>query len=145
MVMYGNRSFDRQFDVVDLDPYGSAAPFLDAAVQSVSEGGLLAVTCTDKAVLCGNHPEACWAKYHAMSLNNRYYNESALRIMLANIDSHANRYKRYIVPLMSLSIDFYVRLFVRVYTSPAKVKVFPSLSPPPLFAPLSQTARRKIL
>eukprot|EP00957_Ditylum_brightwellii_P066730 5063637-Ditylum_brightwellii.AAC.1 len=25
-----------QFDVIDLDPYGSAAPFLDAAIQSVT-------------------------------------------------------------------------------------------------------------
>jgi N2,N2-dimethylguanosine tRNA methyltransferase len=39
-----------QFDVIDLDPYGSAAPFMDAAVQSVKDGGLLCVTCTDMAV-----------------------------------------------------------------------------------------------
>ena len=38
-------------------PYGTAAPFLDAAVQSIADGGLLAVTCTDLAVLCGlPHP-----------------------------------------------------------------------------------------
>lgn len=32
------------------------------------------------------------------------------------------RHKRYIVPLLSLSIDFYVRVFVRVYVSPNDVK-----------------------
>lgn len=26
-------------DVVDLDPYGTAAPFIDAAVQCVNDGG----------------------------------------------------------------------------------------------------------
>jgi tRNA (guanine26-N2/guanine27-N2)-dimethyltransferase len=41
----------------------------------------------------------------------------ALRILLASIDQHAARYKRYIVPVLSLSIDFYIRVFVRVYTS----------------------------
>ncbi len=46
-----------KFDVVDLDPYGSAAPFIDAAVQAVADGGLLCVTCTDLAILNGNHPE----------------------------------------------------------------------------------------
>ena len=46
----------------------------------------------------------------------------ALRIVLASIDTHAGRYKRYIVPLLSLSADFYVRVFVRVYTSAAEVK-----------------------
>ena len=43
--------------VVDLDPYGSPAMFLDAAVQCVTDGGLLCVTATDLAVLCGNHSE----------------------------------------------------------------------------------------
>ena len=27
------------FDVIDLDPYGTASPFLDAAVQAVADGG----------------------------------------------------------------------------------------------------------
>lgn len=35
------------------------------------------------------------------------------------------RYKRHIVPLLSVSVDFYVRVFVRVYTSPAEVKDTP--------------------
>ena len=37
------------YDAVDLDPYGSPTQFLDSAVQAVSEGGLLLVTCTDMA------------------------------------------------------------------------------------------------
>jgi len=36
-----------------------------------------------------------------------------VRILLACIEQHANRYKRHITPLLSLSIDFYVRVFVR--------------------------------
>jgi tRNA (guanine26-N2/guanine27-N2)-dimethyltransferase len=51
--MYNHRSLEDRFDVVDLDPYGSPAVFLDGAVQSVKDGGLLLVTCTDMAVLCG--------------------------------------------------------------------------------------------
>jgi tRNA G26 N,N-dimethylase Trm1 len=39
-----------------------------------------------------------------------------------SIETHANRYKRYIVPLISFSIDYYVRIFVRVYTSASEVK-----------------------
>lgn len=47
-VMYNHRTDGTKFDVVDLDPYGTAAPFLDAAVQSVNDGGrspLLDVLC----------------------------------------------------------------------------------------------------
>ena len=46
MVMYESRKPESRFDVVDLDPYGSPNIFLDGAVQSVAEGGLLCVTAT---------------------------------------------------------------------------------------------------
>lgn len=121
-LMYRSRGKGDRYAVVDLDPYGSAAPFLDAAVQSVEEGGLLCVTCTDMAVLAGNHSEACFAKYGSMSLRAVHCKEMAVRIILYSIATAAARSKRYIVPVMSTSIDFYCRVFVRVYTSPAEVK-----------------------
>lgn len=39
MLMYEKRGKTERYDVIDLDPYGSPASFLDAAVQAVSEGG----------------------------------------------------------------------------------------------------------
>ena len=42
------------------------------------------------------------------------------------MEAHANRHRRYIVPLLSMHINFYVRLFVRVYTSPSEVKKSPT-------------------
>ncbi|XP_022239516.1 tRNA (guanine(26)-N(2))-dimethyltransferase-like isoform X5 [Limulus polyphemus] len=122
LLMYQHRSFSRRFHVVDLDPYGSPCQFLDAAVQAVHDGGLLLVTCTDMAVLCGNSSETCRAKYGAVSLKMKSSHEMALRIVLQTIESHANRYGRYIVPLLSLSADFYVRVFVKIHTSPTIVK-----------------------
>ena len=68
-----------RFDVIDLDPYGSPTPFLDAAVQSVADGGLLCITATDMAVLCGNTPETCYTKYGAISLKTKACHEFALR------------------------------------------------------------------
>lgn len=41
MYMYQHKERESQFDVIDLDPYGSAVPFLDAGVQSVADGGML--------------------------------------------------------------------------------------------------------
>ncbi|KAK6128605.1 hypothetical protein DH2020_037648 [Rehmannia glutinosa] len=48
-------------DMVDLDPYGSPSVFLDSAVQSVVDGGILMCTATDMAVLCGNSGEVCYS------------------------------------------------------------------------------------
>jgi len=71
---------------VDLDPYGSPTQLLDSAVQAVAEGGLLLVTATDMAVLCGNNGEACWGKYGSYPLHRPYCHEMALRILLAAIE-----------------------------------------------------------
>mmetsp|Transcript_1658 Transcript_1658/g.5783 ORF Transcript_1658/g.5783 Transcript_1658/m.5783 type:complete len:636 (+) Transcript_1658:36-1943(+) len=111
------------YDVIDLDPYGTAAPFIDAAVQSIRVGGLLCVTCTDLAVLAGNNPGTCYAKYGAVPTRGKYCHEMALRMVLQTMQVSAQRYKRYIVPLYSIHVDFYVRLFVRVLESPSVVKV----------------------
>jgi tRNA (guanine26-N2/guanine27-N2)-dimethyltransferase len=115
----------KEFDVVDLDPYGSPSIFLDSAIQSVTDGGLLMCTATDMAVLCGGNGEVCYSKYGSYPLRAKYCHEMALRILLASIESHANRYKRYIVPVLSVQMDFYVRVFVRVYTSASAMKNTP--------------------
>ena len=119
-VMYENK--DNGFDVIDLDPYGSPSIFLDSAIQAVSEGGLMCVTATDMANLCGNAPEACHSKYGSMAIRTDYCHEMAMRIVLQSINSHANRHCRYIVPLLSISADFYIRMFVRVYTGAQAMK-----------------------
>ncbi|XP_066259855.1 tRNA (guanine(26)-N(2))-dimethyltransferase [Euwallacea similis] len=121
MLMYQHRREDR-FDVIDLDPYGCPSIFLDSAVQSIKNGGLLLVTATDMAVLAGNSPETCYVKYGAVSLKIKSCHEMALRILLQCIEAHANRYGRYIVPILSLSADFYIRVFVRIYTGAHKCK-----------------------
>ena len=66
---------ERRFDVIDLDPYGCPSIFLDAAVQTIKEGGLLLVTATDMAVLAGNSPETCYSKYGAISLRMKACHE----------------------------------------------------------------------
>ncbi|XP_010260696.1 PREDICTED: probable tRNA (guanine(26)-N(2))-dimethyltransferase 2 [Nelumbo nucifera] len=115
----------KEFDVVDLDPYGSPSVFLDSAVQTVVDGGMLMCTATDMAVLCGGNGEVCYSKYGSYPLRGKYCHEMALRILLACIESHANRYKRYIVPVLSVQMDFYVRVFVRIFTSASAMKNTP--------------------
>uniref|UniRef100_A0A915DDJ6 tRNA (guanine(26)-N(2))-dimethyltransferase n=1 Tax=Ditylenchus dipsaci TaxID=166011 RepID=A0A915DDJ6_9BILA len=40
-VLMSHRTYEKRFHAVDLDPYGSAAVFLDSAVQAVTDGGIL--------------------------------------------------------------------------------------------------------
>lgn len=111
------------FDVVDLDPYGSPAIFLESALIAIAHGGLLAVTATDMAVLCGANPGSAYAKYGAFPLHRPYGHEQGLRILLAAVEAAAARAGKGITPVLSVSVDFYIRVFVRVHTSPAAAKL----------------------
>lgn len=112
----------RRWDVIDLDPYGSAAPFLDAAVRAVSDGGLLCITCTDMAALGGSHPETCYGRYAAVPIQRvGYLHEAALRILLYAVATTAARCGRTVTPRLCVGMDFYVRCFVTVHDDRAGV------------------------
>ncbi len=110
--------------MIDLDPYGTAAPFLDAAVQAVrDDGGLLCVTCTDAGVWASNgYPEKCFALYGGTPIKGQHSHEGGLRLILHAIATSAARYGLVMQPLLSLSIDFYARVFVKIHRSPIEVK-----------------------
>lgn len=46
----------------------------------------------------------------------------AIRIVLRSIQQHAAMYDRYIEPLVCISVDFYIRCFVRMHTGAQKAK-----------------------
>ncbi|KJZ79825.1 hypothetical protein HIM_00539 [Hirsutella minnesotensis 3608] len=124
----GNPSKAHKFDVIDLDPYGTAAPFFDAAVQSVrDDGGLLCITCTDSAVWAGHsYCEKTFALYGGIPLKGVSTHEAALRLILNAVATSAARYGLAIEPLLSLSIDFYAKFFIRITRSPLAVKYLAS-------------------
>ncbi|KAL1824433.1 hypothetical protein ACET3Z_011211 [Daucus carota] len=109
--------------IVDLDPYGSPSVFLDSAVQSIADGGMLMCTATDMAVLCGGNGEVCYSKYGSYPLRAKYCNEMALRILLACIESRKLIQAIYCSYLIQK--DFNVRIFVRVYISASAMKNTP--------------------
>lgn len=111
------------YTVIDLDPYGTAAPFLDAAVQAIVDGGMLCVTCTDAAVFASmGYLEKTYSQYGGLPLKGPHAHEGGLRLILHAIATSAARYGMAIEPLLSLSIDFYARVFVRIRRSAAEVK-----------------------
>lgn len=113
-----------KFDVIDLDPYGTAASFFDAAIQALADGGLLCVTCTDAGVWASNgYPEKTYALYGGIPLKGAHSHEAGLRLILHAIATSASKYGIAIEPLLSLSIDFYARLFIRVHKSQQDVKL----------------------
>ncbi|KAI1373664.1 dimethylguanosine tRNA methyltransferase [Hypoxylon crocopeplum] len=115
---------NKKYDVIDLDPYGTAATFFDSALNAVrDDGGLLCVTCTDSGVWASHgYPEKTFALYGGVPAKGFFSHEAGLRLILHGLASTAARYGLAIEPLLSLSIDYYVRIFVKVRKSPAQVK-----------------------
>lgn len=103
-----------EYQVIDLDPYSTAAPFIDGAVKAISDGGLLCVTSTDGRSLCGQQPDTAFAWYNTMTLNAVFTHEFGIRTLLSTIITAAARYGRSVEPLLSLSANFYFRVFVRI-------------------------------
>ncbi|KAK2590423.1 RNA methyltransferase tRNA(m5U54)methyltransferase [Conoideocrella luteorostrata] len=120
----GNPSRSHKFDVIDLDPYGTAAPFFDAAIQAVrDDGGLLVVTCTDSAVWAGHsYCEKTFALYGGVPVKGMHSHEVGLRLILNAVATSGARYGLAIEPMLSLSIDFYTKVFIKVTRSPSGVK-----------------------
>jgi tRNA (guanine26-N2/guanine27-N2)-dimethyltransferase len=112
------------YDVIDLDPYGTAAPFLDSAIQAINSDGLLCVTCTDSAIFASHgYLEKTYSQYGGLPFKGEPCHEGGLRLLLHAIASSAGRYGMAIEPLLSLSIDYYIRVFVRIRKSPNDVKM----------------------
>lgn len=119
----GDRNREGRYEVIDLDPYGTAAPFLDAAVQAVSDGGMLCITCTDAGIWASTgYSEKCFSLYSGVPLKGECSHEAGLRLILHSVATAAGKYGLYIEPLLSLSIDFYARVWVRVRNGPQHVK-----------------------
>jgi tRNA (guanine26-N2/guanine27-N2)-dimethyltransferase len=119
-LMYTSTTPGKKFAVIDL--HGAPNHYLDAAIQSVEYGGLLLITATDIEVLLGMPPESCIVKYDTTPIPSKACHETALRVLLRFIESTANRYCRYIEPVLSLLVDCYARIFVRVYSGQQQCK-----------------------
>jgi len=103
---------DSSFDIIDLDPFGTPAPFLDAACFSTKR--LLCVTATDTAPLCGAHKKAGIRNYSAVPLKTEYYPEMGVRILMGAVARTLAKYDKAMTPLLSYASAHYVRLFASV-------------------------------
>jgi len=102
----------KRFDFIDVDPFGSPVPYLDAAIRALRNGGLLALTATDMAPLCGVHPRACVRKYGGKPLRTEYCHELAVRLLVGCLAMMAAKHDVAIKVLFSHSTDHYIRAYV---------------------------------
>jgi len=103
---------EQKFHIVDIDPFGTPSPFLDAASASVRN--MLSVTATDTAPLCGAHLKAGIRKYAAVPLNTEYHSEMGLRVLLGACARELAKHEKGMLPLISHVTRHYVRTYLKV-------------------------------
>ncbi len=104
----------QRFDYIDIDPYGSPVPYIDSALRACRDGGIIALTATDMAPLCGVNPRACLRRYGGWPLRTEYSKELALRLLISSLVLAAARLEMSINPIFSFSIDHYLRVYATV-------------------------------
>lgn len=105
---------EEQFDYIDIDPFGSPALFVDAAMKSIRHHGILAVTATDTAALCGVYPKVCKRRYAAQPYHGSVMHEVGLRILLGFVAREAAKHEKGIRPILSYKTDHYMRIYVQI-------------------------------
>ena len=110
-----------RFHAVDIDPFGSPAPFVDAACAALARGGMLMLTATDTAPLSGAYPNACIRRYGANPLRTEYCHELGVRILIGFCQRVAGRHELALAPLLGHATRHYFRAYMRALRGPKHV------------------------
>ncbi|MBQ2665668.1 tRNA (guanine(10)-N(2))-dimethyltransferase [Methanobrevibacter sp.] len=103
-----------EFDVIDIDPFGTPSPFLDSAGYCARRNSLLCVTATDTSALCGTYEEPCIRKYNSKPYKSEYCHENGIRILAGFVALTLSKYAKYIEVKMSHSTEHYMRLYLEI-------------------------------
>jgi len=109
-----------RFSYVDIDPFGSPAPFLDNAVMSLIHGGYLAVTATDSPVLCGLFPNKMRLMYDSYCRKLPCKKEIGVRVLIGAVVRAAARHEIGADPLICYAERNYFRAYFRLHRSRSK-------------------------
>ncbi len=104
--------------IVDIDPFGSPAKYIDCGIRATMHGGILSSTATDLQVLHGLFRDACKRRYGGVPVKTEYSNEIAIRLILGCIRVIAARLDIEIIPLFVESDLHYYRTYVRILNRP---------------------------
>jgi tRNA (guanine26-N2/guanine27-N2)-dimethyltransferase len=116
LTSHDSKTYER-FSIVDLDPFGSPSAYIDCLLRSVNKGGMVSITATDTAVLCGVHPQVCMRKYYGKPLNNHYARETALRLIISLTALIAARLDLVVNPIFVHANLHYLRAYLTVSVS----------------------------
>lgn len=113
--------YNRQdfYDLIDVDAFGSPAPYLSTCLWAVTIGGLLYLTSTDGRSATGSTPNRTLATYGAYARSHPAGHEQGLRLLIGNVQQLAAAKGYGIEPVFSLFNGQAYRVMVRLVAQPS--------------------------
>ncbi len=109
-----------KWDYIEIDPFGSPVRFIDTALQQIKNNGIISVTATDTATLCGKYKDTCLRKYFIKSKKVLWHDELGLRNLIAFCQREAARLDIYLEPLLAYTKRHYFKVFFKAQKSKQK-------------------------
>jgi tRNA (guanine26-N2/guanine27-N2)-dimethyltransferase len=113
--------YNRQdyYDLVDVDCFGSAAPYLSTSLWAIAIGGLLYLTSTDGRTATGHLPNISLQVYAAYARSHPAAHEQGLRLLIGSIHQQAATKGLGIQPVFSFFSGQTYRVMLRLVAKPA--------------------------
>lgn len=106
--------YEIKSDFIDIDPFGSPAPFILSSINAVKRGGFIAYTATDLAPLEGRARRSCMRKYFTSNYKLSLSKEIGLRVLISKVIQESAIIEKTVYPLISYYSDYYYRVFFKV-------------------------------
>ncbi|MEM0188546.1 MAG: tRNA (guanine(26)-N(2))-dimethyltransferase [Saccharolobus sp.] len=106
--------YEIKADYVDIDPFGTPAPFIVSSINATISKGIVAYTATDLSPLEGSSKTSCRRKYDAVNEKLSASKELGIRILIGKIIRESAMLEKTVYPLFSFYSDYYYRLFLKV-------------------------------
>ncbi len=111
---YNRRDY---YDLIDVDCFGKAAPYLSTMIWATKIGGLMYLTCTDGRSLTGRLPENSLKAYGSYARSHPAIQEQALRLLIGSVQQQASSKGLGIEPIFSLWFNATYRVMLRLVAS----------------------------
>jgi len=105
--------YERRFDYIDIDPFGSPIGFVQPAVISLRRGGILGVTATDISALSGSRQMAGFRKYGIRGFKTDFYLEFGIRVLAKYVIEEGLRFDIAMIPIFAYYYKHHYRIFFR--------------------------------
>ncbi len=105
---------NKDFDYIEVDPFGSPNVFLNNAILSLKHKGILSITATDTAAFTGTYPKTTLRKYNVFVKKTPIMHYTALKILYSHILRLSSNYDYTMKPLLSYYDLHFIKIFLQI-------------------------------